>query len=148
MWPNDVRRSDLRVEYMRGSGAGGQNRNKRDSACRITHVPTGLAVRAEEERSQAQNKALAFRRLCEKLIPLMKSALQPIKTVKNDEVVRSYNEHRGTVKDTRLEDTFNYNKVLDGAGLEEMVKALMENEYGELLRNIDGRAKDSSSGSF
>ena len=148
MWPNDVRRSDLRVEYMRGSGAGGQNRNKRDSACRITHVPTGLAVRAEEERSQAQNKALAFRRLCEKLIPLMKSALQPTKTVKNDEVVRSYNEHRGTVKDTRLEDTFNYNKVLDGAGLEEMVKALMENEYGELLRNIDGRAKDSSSGSF
>jgi len=78
----------------------------------------------------------------------MKSALQPTKTVKNDEVVRSYNEHRGTVKDTRLEDTFNYNKVLDGAGLEEMVKALMENEYGELLRNIDGRAKDSSSGSF
>lgn len=133
---------------MRGSGAGGQNRNKRDTACRITHIPTGLAVRAEEERSQAQNRALAFKKLCEKLVPLMKSANQNADHVKNDEVVRTYNEHRGQVKDVRLEDTFNYNKVLDGTGLEEIVKALMESNYVELLRCVDGRAEESGGKSF
>ncbi|MCI0559162.1 MAG: peptide chain release factor-like protein [Nitrososphaera sp.] len=148
MWPSDVRRSDLRIEYMRGSGAGGQNRNKRDTACRILHIPTGIAVRCEEERTQAQNKALAFKRLCEKLIPLMKSAAKTVDHVKNDTVVRTYNEHRSQVKDVRLEDTFNYNKVLDGTGLEEMVKALMENDYAELLRRTGRQSEEHGGGSF
>ena len=133
---------------MRGSGAGGQNRNKRDTACRITHIPTGLSARAEEERYQPQNRALAFKRLCEKLIPLMKEAHKGEPSVKNDTVIRTYNEHRSAVKDSRLEDTFNYNKVLDGTGLDEMVKALMENDYGELLRSVERGTEGSGGQSF
>jgi len=110
---------------MRGSGAGGQNRNKRDTACRITHIPTGIAVRCEEERTQAQNKQLAFKRLCEKLVPIMKSAAQNAEAVKNDERIRSYKEKEGKVIDARLDRIFSYDRVLDGTQLDEIVQALM-----------------------
>jgi len=58
-----VTKKDLRVEMLRGSGKGGQNRNKRDTCVRITHVESGVVGYACDERSQAQNKKLAFRRL-------------------------------------------------------------------------------------
>lgn len=55
-----IRREDLEEEFMRGSGAGGQNRNKRDTAVRLRHRPTGLEVRAEGERTQARNRDVAL----------------------------------------------------------------------------------------
>lgn len=58
-----VTRKDLRIETMRGSGKGGQNRNKRDTAVRITHPESGAVGYAEDQRSQGQNKKLAFRRM-------------------------------------------------------------------------------------
>lgn len=54
---------DLRIEFYRGSGAGGQKRNKTDSACRITHEASGAVGTAEDERKQSVNKRLAFRRM-------------------------------------------------------------------------------------
>lgn len=62
-----LRDSDIRVDTYRGSGPGGQHRNKTDSAIRLTHVPTGIQVTASEERSQHQNRAVAWKRLKEKL---------------------------------------------------------------------------------
>lgn len=59
MWPNNVTKKDLRIDYYRGSGAGGQNRNKRDTACRIVHIPTGITTQAQEHRTQEQNRAAA-----------------------------------------------------------------------------------------
>lgn len=58
-----VTAKDCRWEYYRGSGKGGQNRNKTDSAARCTHVPSGAVGQAEDERSQHQNKKLAFERM-------------------------------------------------------------------------------------
>jgi protein subunit release factor A len=58
---------DVRTDYFRSSGAGGQHRNKTDSAVRLTHLPTGIQVTATEERSQHQNRAVAWKRLEEKL---------------------------------------------------------------------------------
>lgn len=58
-----VTKKDLRVEFYRGSGAGGQKRNKTSNACRITHIESGAVGKAEDERHQAQNKKLAFRRM-------------------------------------------------------------------------------------
>lgn len=81
-WPDTVRKSDLRIDYYRGSGAGGQHRNKTDSACRITHLPTGLVGQSENSKHQRQNRTLAFRRLCAKLVPLMKAKDQ----LKSDKV--------------------------------------------------------------
>lgn len=63
----ELRDSDIRIDYYRGQGAGGQHRNKTDSAVRMTHLPTGTVVTASEQRSQHQNKEVARRRLEQKL---------------------------------------------------------------------------------
>lgn len=60
-------KSDIRVDTFRGSGNGGQHRNKTDSAVRITHIPTGTVVTATEDRSQHRNRVVAFERLRTKL---------------------------------------------------------------------------------
>lgn len=62
-----VDRGDVRVDTYRASGAGGQHRNKTDSAVRLTHLPTGIVVTATEERSQHQNRTVAWQRLTDRL---------------------------------------------------------------------------------
>ena len=125
-WPENVRKSDLRIEYYRGSGKGGQHRNKTDSACRITHVPTGIQCCAEEHKSQHQNRKAAFRRLADKLIPLMKQALQPETgpTISNERI-RTYHEPRQKVKDDRVPGrSWSYKDVLEGKALGDIIEAV------------------------
>lgn len=127
MWPNTVTKSDLRIEYYRGSGPGGQHRNKTNSACRITHIPTGISAQAEDNRCQHKNRRLAFRRLAEKLVPIMKNADKQ-EPEKSSTRIRTYHEPRGTVKDTRLSKTWDYDSVVHGKKLEELIEALIRDE--------------------
>lgn len=114
-WPQSVSRSDLEISFMRGSGKGGQNRNKRDTACRITHIPTGIAVRAEEGRTQEINRELAFKRLAEKLKPLMvQAATGGPHHEPSTERIRTYNFDRSEVVDHRTGKRAPLKKVLDG----------------------------------
>ena len=128
-WPNDVTEKDLRIETFRGSGAGGQNRNKRDTAVRITHIPTGIAASAQDQRSQYQNKITAFKRLANRLAPVMiglvkKQSLEA-QAAKVQDTVRHYRASDRIVKDKRIKKTFDYYHVLDGDGLEDIIKELI-----------------------
>jgi len=124
MWPKTVRKEDLEITYYRGSGPGGQHRNKTDSACRIKHKPTGITTQSEEHKSQLQNKKAAFKRLADQLVPLMKKAHQ-IEIIRSEtDRIRTYHEPRQQVKDHRTNKTYNYDKVLNGNDLQDVIKDL------------------------
>ena len=115
MWPNNVTKADLRIDFFRAGGPGGQNQNKRDSACRITHLPTGIASESRVHREQLKNKEEAFRKLAKKLVPLMKAAINnKVEIEKITERVRTYHAVRGIVKDHRTGKTASYKDVLEG----------------------------------
>ncbi len=132
-WPNNIRKADLRIDFYRGSGPGGQHRNKRDTACRITHKETGISACAEDCKSQHKNRSKAFRKLAEKLIPLMRPAAP--ERERATERVRTYNEKRQQVKDDRIDDeVWSYDDVVHGKGLNDVIE--------KAVRSIPPRESD------
>lgn len=124
-WPKNVDKSQLKIEYYRGTGAGGQHRNKTDSACRITHKETGISAKSEDQRSQHQNRKLAFRRLADRLIPLMKKAAMEEITPPCTDRIRTYNFKRNTVKDDRVDGkVWNLQDILEG-NLDDLIESVM-----------------------
>lgn len=125
MWPENVRKSDLHIQYYRGSGPGGQHRNKKDTACRITHKPTGISATAEDSKSQDTNRKNAFKKLTKKLVPLMTKIPNTHKRnyKANTKIIRTYHEKRQTVKDIRIDKVFRYDDILEGK-LDDLIKEL------------------------
>ncbi|HTT96248.1 MAG TPA: peptide chain release factor 2 [Solirubrobacterales bacterium] len=131
----DIDDSDLRIDTYRASGAGGQHVNKTDSAVRITHIPTGVVVQCQNERSQTQNKAVAMQLLKSKLIELeerkraeeLAKARGEVKEVAWGSQIRSYVLHPYTmVKDHRTEhEVGDVQRVLDG-DLDSFVRDYLE----------------------
>jgi peptide chain release factor 2 len=120
----EIEDSDIRVDTYRASGAGGQHVNKTDSAVRITHIPTGVVVQCQNERSQAQNKAVAMQLLRSKLIELeerkraeeLAKVRGEVKDVAWGSQIRSYFLHPDQrVKDHRTgHETGDTERVLNG----------------------------------
>jgi len=133
---------DLRIDVFRSSGPGGQGVNTTDSAVRITHLPTGLVVSCQNERSQLQNKESAMRMLRARLTALAEeeaaqSASQArksqVRTVDRSERIRTYNFPENRIADHRIGyKAHNLDQVLAG-DLQPIVTALQEADLAERL---------------
>jgi peptide chain release factor 1 len=135
--------ADLKIDTMRAQGAGGQHVNKTESAIRITHLPSGIVVFVQEERSQHKNKSKAMTMLRAKLYDQERSKRDAERAADRrgqvgsgdrSERIRTYNFPQGRVTDHRINLTlYTLPKVMEGEGLKELIDALITEHQAELL---------------
>ena len=133
---------DLRIDVYRAQGAGGQHVNKTESAVRITHLPTGLAVAMQEEKSQHKNKAKAMKLLRARLYEMQRAALHATRsadrksqvgTGDRSERIRTYNFPQGRVSDHRINLTlYKIDRVMQG-DIDEFIDALTAEDQSARL---------------
>lgn len=139
----DINENDLKIDTMRAQGAGGQHVNKTESAIRITHIPSGIVVMVQEERSQHKNRAKAMTMLRAKLYDQQRSKLDAARAAERrgqigsgdrSERIRTYNYPQGRVTDHRINLTlYKLPQVVEGEGLQEIIDALVTEHQAELL---------------
>ena len=139
---------DLRIDVYRASGSGGQHVNTTDSAVRITHLPSGLVVTQQDEKSQHKNRAKALRVLRTRLYELERERLASeragvrksmVGSGDRSERIRTYNFPQGRVTDHRINLTLHrLPEILEGPGLDEIVAALIAEDETARLAQLDG----------
>jgi len=139
---------DLKIDIYRASGAGGQHVNTTDSAVRITHLPSGLVVICQDERSQHKNKAKAMQVLRARLYEKMRDEAQGeeaaarkamVGSGDRSERIRTYNFPQGRVTDHRINLTLHrLAEVLEGVGLSELIDALIAEDQAKRLAAMEG----------
>jgi peptide chain release factor 1 len=142
-----IRDEELKIDTMRASGAGGQHVNKTESAIRITHVPSGIVVAVQEDRSQHKNKAKAMALLRAKLYDAERGRQDAARAAERkgqvgsgdrSERIRTYNFPQGRVTDHRINLTlYNLPKVVEGEALGEIIDALITENQAALLAAQD-----------
>ncbi len=141
----DINPSDLRIDTFRSSGAGGQHVNKTDSAIRITHIPTGVVVECQDQRSQHKNKARAMSVLQSRLLSAEQEK-QHSENAENrklqvgsgdrSERIRTYNYPQGRITDHRINLTlYKLDEIMQG-GLEHIIQPLISEHQAELLTQL------------
>ena len=138
--------SDLRIDVFRAGGPGGQSVNTTDSAVRITHIPTGISVSQQDEKSQHKNKAKGMKILRSRLYELERSRIEQERSVdrKNkigsgdrSERIRTYNFPQGRVTDHRINLTLHkLDEFLEGEAFDEMIESLSLKAQEESLSNL------------
>jgi peptide chain release factor 1 len=138
---------DLRIDVYRSSGPGGQSVNTTDSAVRITHLPSGLVVIQQDEKSQHKNKAKAMKVLRTRLFELERERLASeragarksmVGSGDRSERIRTYNFPQGRVTDHRINLTLHkLDAILEGPGLNELVEALTAEDEAQRLAGLD-----------
>jgi peptide chain release factor 1 len=141
----EINKSDLRVDTFRASGAGGQHVNKTDSAIRLTHLPTGIVVECQDERSQHKNRARAMSLLQARLLDQAQQAQQLeesdtrrklVGSGDRSEKIRTYNYPQGRVTDHRIKLTlYNLPEVMSG-DLASIIQPLINEYQADLLAGL------------
>jgi len=142
-----INEGDLRIDTLRSGGAGGQHVNKTESAVRITHLPTGIVVMMQEDRSQHRNRAKAMAVLRSRLYDHERQKLDSARaaarrgqvgTGDRSERIRTYNYPQARVSDHRINLTlYKLPQVLEGEALGEIIDALVQEHQAELLAAED-----------
>jgi len=139
---------DLRIDVFRASGPGGQSVNTTDSAVRITHLPTGLVVIQQDEKSQHKNKARAMKVLRSRLYEMERQARDSARAAERksqvgtgdrSERIRTYNFPHGRVTDHRVNITlYKIDKVMSGEALDEIIDAILAEDRAARLAAVEG----------
>jgi peptide chain release factor 1 len=139
---------DLRIDVFRSSGPGGQSVNTTDSAVRITHLPTGLVVIQQDEKSQHKNKARALKVLRSRLYEMERQARDSARAAQRksqvgsgdrSERIRTYNFPQGRVTDHRINLTlYKIDKVMTGEALDEIIDAIRAEDQAARLATVEG----------
>ena len=138
----DINEADLRIDVYRASGAGGQHVNKTESAVRITHLPTGVVVAMQEERSQHKNRAKAMKLLRAKLYEAQRSSIvnsraadrkMQVGTGDRSERIRTYNFPQGRVSDHRINLTLHRIEAIMQGDLDELIDRLTAEDQAARL---------------
>ena len=142
-----INENDLRIDVFRAGGPGGQSVNTTNSAVRITHVPTGLSVSQQDEKSQHKNKAKGMKILRSRLYELERSRIEnerskdrksKIGSGDRSERIRTYNFPQGRVTDHRINLTLHkLNEFLEGEVFDEMIEALTLQAQEESLNILN-----------
>jgi len=148
----DVQESDLRIDVFRASGPGGQSVNTTDSAVRITHIPTGIVVSQQDEKSQHKNRAKAMKILRARLYDAERARVQAERAASRkgqvgsgdrSERIRTYNFPQGRVTDHRINLTlYKLEKVVAGEALDEVIEALVAEYQAQHL--AEGGSDDAA----
>jgi peptide chain release factor 1 len=143
----DIDDKDLRIDVFRASGPGGQSVNTTDSAVRITHLPSGLVVIQQDEKSQHKNKARALKVLRARLYEMERQALAAVRAADRksqvgsgdrSERIRTYNFPQGRVTDHRIGLTlYKIDKIMSGEALDEIVDALTTADRAAKLAMVE-----------
>lgn len=141
----DINPADLRIDTYRASGAGGQHVNKTDSAIRITHLPTGIVVECQDERSQHKNRARAFSMLHSRILMQQRERQQAeqaqtrkslVGSGDRSERIRTYNFPQGRLTDHRINLTlYQLEKIMEG-DLDPVLKPLIQEYQADLLASM------------
>jgi peptide chain release factor 1 len=139
----EIDESDLRIDVFRASGPGGQSVNTTDSAVRITHVPTGIVVSQQDEKSQHKNRAKAMKILRARLYDAERARVESERAAARkgqvgsgdrSERIRTYNFPQGRVTDHRINFTlYKLDRVMAGEALDEVIDALVSEDQARRL---------------
>lgn len=141
-----IEEKDLRIDVFRSSGPGGQSVNTTDSAVRITHLPSGVVVQQQDEKSQHKNKAKALKILRARLYEHQRAEKAAVRAANRksqigsgdrSERIRTYNFPQGRVTDHRINLTlYKLDRILDGSALDEMIQALISEDEVSRLADL------------